>query len=176
MIRKSAARRQKPRPAMVEDDGSVQGLPAALWTHPPTIAQYKSGKGMARFHVGCKVVNTTDTSKSAVIPKLLADTGSDFTWIDEDILKRIGIEVQKTVAIEMANGDVLRRSVGFAILRVHRSFTVDEVVFARKGDLQLLGVRALEGLNLLLIRGYGNLSPAVQKSPHNPQWVNQQAS
>ena len=28
--------------------------------------------------------------------------------------------------------------------------TIDEVVFARKGDLSLLGARTLEGLNLLV--------------------------
>ena len=37
---------------------------------------------------------------------------------------------------------------GFAIVRVNRSFTIDEVVFAEKGDLLLLGARSLEGLNL----------------------------
>jgi len=31
---------------------------------------------------------------------------------------------------------------------VDKSETVDEVVFAERGDLQLLGARALEGLNL----------------------------
>lgn len=35
-----------------------------------------------------------------------------------------------------------------AIVRVDKSFTVDEVVFAEKGDLLLLGARTLEGLCL----------------------------
>ena len=48
----------------------------------------------------------------------------------------------------MANGQQITRSVGFAIVRVNQSFTVDEVVFAEKGDLLLLGARSLEGLNL----------------------------
>jgi hypothetical protein len=48
----------------------------------------------------------------------------------------------------MANGTVVTRSVGFAILRVGKAFTIDEVVFAEPGDLALLGARSLEGLNL----------------------------
>jgi hypothetical protein len=48
----------------------------------------------------------------------------------------------------MANGSIITRSVGYAVLKVNESETVDEVVFAQKGDLQLLGARALEGLNL----------------------------
>ena len=48
----------------------------------------------------------------------------------------------------MANGQQITRSVGFAIVRVEKAFTVDEVVFAEKGDMLLLGARSLEGLNL----------------------------
>jgi predicted aspartyl protease len=50
----------------------------------------------------------------------------------------------------MANGELITRSVGFAIVRVGEHFTVDEVVFAEKGDLLLLGARTLEGLNLVV--------------------------
>jgi len=31
-----------------------------------------------------------------------------------------------------------------------KEFTIDEVVFAQKGDMQLLGARTLEGLNLVV--------------------------
>ena len=48
----------------------------------------------------------------------------------------------------MANGQIITRSVGYAILRVDKAETTDEVVFAEPGDLLLLGCRALEGLNL----------------------------
>jgi len=50
----------------------------------------------------------------------------------------------------MANGQTVTRSVGFAIIRYENMFTVDEVVFAEPGDLQLLGARTLEGLNLMI--------------------------
>jgi predicted aspartyl protease len=48
----------------------------------------------------------------------------------------------------MANGQRVTRSVGFAIIRLDKYFTVDEVVFAEKGDLLLLGARTFEGLTL----------------------------
>ena len=47
-----------------------------------------------------------------------------------------------------ANGQRITRSVGFATIRVDKAFTIDEVVFAEKGDLLLLGARSLEGLSL----------------------------
>jgi predicted aspartyl protease len=104
---------------------------------------------MGSFYTGCKVENHVDRSKSVRIPKLLVDTGSEYTWIPAGRLEQIGVtREKKDLAFVMANGQLVTRSVGFAILRVAKSFTIDEVVFAEPGDLVLLGARTLEGLNL----------------------------
>jgi predicted aspartyl protease len=104
---------------------------------------------MGTFYVGCKVENHKDQKRAAVVPKLLVDTGSEFTWLPGEILERIGIEpVKKDLLIQMANGQLLTRSVGYAILRVDKYETIDEVVFGQKGDLSLLGSRAMEGMNV----------------------------
>lgn len=80
---------------------------------------------------------------------VLVDTGREYTWIPTRTLEKLGIEREKKdLAFVMANGQLVTRSVGFAIIRVDKCFTVDEVVFAEKGDLLLLGARTLEGLNL----------------------------
>lgn len=79
---------------------------------------------------------------------MLVDTGSELTWIAGDRLAGIGIEREKNLRFVMANGATVARSVGFAVIRVAKSFTVDEVVFAEAGDLEILGARTLEGLNL----------------------------
>jgi len=50
----------------------------------------------------------------------------------------------------MANGQQITRNVGFAIIRINKHFTIDEVVFAEPGDLTLLGARTLEGLSLVV--------------------------
>ena len=83
------------------------------------------------------------------VQKLLVDTGSEYTWIAEKTLEKIGVSAEKKdIPFMMANGQQITRNVGFAIVRVQEHFTIDEVVFAQKGDLQLLGARTLEGLNL----------------------------
>ena len=65
------------------------------------------------------------------------------------MLEKIGIERRKKdLPIQMANGQIITRSVGYAVLRVDKSETTDEVVFAEPGDLILRGCRALEGLHL----------------------------
>ena len=104
---------------------------------------------MGTFHTSCKIENHVDRSKSIRIPKLLVDTGSEHTWIPAAKLEKIGVKREKKdIPFIMANGELVTRSVGFAILRVARHFTIDEVVFAQAGDLVLLGARTLEGLNL----------------------------
>ncbi len=104
---------------------------------------------MGTFYTGCRIENVAERSKGAAISKLLVDTGSEFTWVPEATLDRLAIQREKKdLEFTMANGQRVTRSVGFAIVRVDKHFTVDEVVFAEKGDLLLLGARTLAGLNL----------------------------
>jgi predicted aspartyl protease len=106
---------------------------------------------MDTFYTGCKVENPVDRAKSAAVRRLLVDTRSEYTWIPTRTLEKVGIKTEKKdVSFVMANGQQTTRSVGFAILRVDRFFTIDEVVFAETGDLLLLGARTLEGMNLRL--------------------------
>ena len=87
---------------------------------------------MGTFSVGCKIENSVDRTRHVKLPRMLVDTGSEYTWAPATALEKIGIT----------------RSVGFAIIRVDKALTIDEVVFAEKGDLLLLGARSLEGLCL----------------------------
>jgi predicted aspartyl protease len=101
------------------------------------------------FYTTCRIENSTDRTKTVRIPKLLVDTGSEYTWVPATTLQRIGVaREKKDLRFVMANGEIITRSVGFAIIRVGGSFTIDEVAFAEPGDLALLGARTLEGLNL----------------------------
>ena len=104
---------------------------------------------MGTFHTRCRIANPSRRTKSAAIPKILVDTGSEYTWVPARMLERLAIaREKKDVRFVMANGQQVTRSVGFAIIRVDESFTIDEVVFGEPGDLALLGARTLEGLNL----------------------------
>jgi clan AA aspartic protease len=106
---------------------------------------------MGTFYTQCVIQNHVDRSQRARITRILVDTGSEHTWIPEHVLEKIGIKREKKdLPIVMANGRQIRRRIGFAIVRVGNHFTIDEVVFAEKGDLLLLGTRTLEGLNLVV--------------------------
>ncbi len=104
---------------------------------------------MGTFYTGCRVENHVHRDKAIRIAKALVDTGSEYSWIPRNKLEQIGVvREKKDIRFVMANGEVVTRSVGFAILRIAKAFTIDEVVFAEPGDQTLLGARTLEGLNL----------------------------
>ena len=116
---------------------------------------------MGTFYTRCRFENPVDRTRSVVVPKLLVDTGSEFTWVTARTLEKIGVEREKKdVAFVLANGQQVTRSVGFAIIRLDKAFTIDEVVFAEPGDLLLLGARTLEGLNLIVEPGRKRLVAA----------------
>jgi predicted aspartyl protease len=89
------------------------------------------------------------------------------------MLERIGIgREKKDLRFVLANGQEVTRSVGFAIIRLDKYFTIDEVVFAEPGDLQLLGAHTLEGLNLIIEPARRRLmaaGPLPAASPTRPQ-------
>jgi predicted aspartyl protease len=104
---------------------------------------------MGTFYVECRIEQILNRLKSVTLPRVLVDTGSEYTWVPSDLLQRINIKREKKdLRFTMANGQTVTRSVGFAIVRVGSNFTVDEVVFAEPGDMSLLGARSLEGLSL----------------------------
>lgn len=106
-------------------------------------------RSMGAFPISCRIENHIERSRTVRIPKLLVNTGGEYTWISAAKLEKIGVSREKKdLRFVMANGEVVTRSVGFAIVRVGRNFTIDEVVFAEPGDLILLGARTLDGLNL----------------------------
>lgn len=105
----------------------------------------------------------------ATIGKCLVDTGSEFTWVRHEILESLGVEREhRDRAFQMANGQIVTRDIGYAIIQVGDSATIDEVVFGTGDDQNLLGARSLEGLRFLvdphnkrLLRG----GPAIVASP-----------
>jgi len=128
---------------------------------------------MGTFYTKCKVENPVDRTRSAVVPKLRVDTGSEYSWVSERTLEKIGIQREKKdVPFVLANGQEVTRSVGFAIIRLDKFFTIDEVVYAEPGDLLLLGARTLEGLNLTIEPGRKRLvaaGPLPAASAANPR-------
>src|SRR5271169_4479105 len=104
---------------------------------------------MGTFYTSCRVENHVDRKRSVEVPKLLVDSGAEFTWIKAGTLKKAGVAKEnKSYTFVTATGEEISREIGFAIIRVGDAVTIDEVVFAEPNDWELLGAHSLEGLNL----------------------------
>jgi len=106
---------------------------------------------MGVFYVDCTIQHVGASANPVTVSNLLVDTGSEYTWIREQDLEKAAVMVRKRdVPFIMANGQLITRHLGYAILRCQDFETVDEVVFAQEGDLGLLGSRTLEGFGAVL--------------------------
>jgi len=94
------------------------------------------------------------------LPETLVDTGSEYSWIPRDLLESLGVGVERALRFRTADGRVVHRVMGYAIVHAGGTRTSDEVVFAEPGDMVLLGAHTLEGLNLRIDLNAKQLVPA----------------
>lgn len=79
---------------------------------------------------------------------VMVDTGSEYSWAPETFLTELGIVPVRVDRFETANGEIMERPVGFALIHVAGRVAPGVVAFAQPGDMTLLGAQSLEGLNL----------------------------
>ena len=105
-----------------------------------------SDMGLLRADV--ELENLAAPGARQLLRQVLVDTEAELSWAPAEALENLGIARVKQVRFQQADGSVLTRWVGFAVLYLPEAFTVDEIVFGEPGDLVLLGARTLEGMNL----------------------------
>ena len=103
---------------------------------------------MGTFRTTVGIEHPAFRGQRVVLDDVLVDTGAEATWIPRATLEQLGIPVERSEHYRMADGRVLVRDVGFALVHVADKATADDIVFAEPGDLTILGARSLEGLNL----------------------------
>jgi len=80
--------------------------------------------------------------------ELLVDTGSTYMWVSSAVLERLNVETKTTRKFKTIDGRLLERKVGEVLIEYMSEKATRMVVFAEKGDAEVLGVDALEGLGL----------------------------
>jgi len=104
---------------------------------------------MGTFRIDAEFASLRHPQRFTSVPGMLVDSGSEYTWIPEPLLRAAGVQpVKKDLVFQMANGQTITRSLGYVILRAGEFLTVDEAVFGQPGDLALLGARTLEGFGV----------------------------
>ena len=100
------------------------------------------------FRVDVEIENPAPLGEKVGLTSVLVDSGAELSWFPASALEAIGVERRKQWRFRQADGSVLERWAGYAIVHAAGTSTVDEVVFGEADDLVLLGARTLEGLNL----------------------------
>lgn len=91
---------------------------------------------------------------------VIVDTGSEFTWIPSSLLEELGVARKRTQRFRLADGSVIERDLGYAIVHAGGTEAPDLVVFAQSSDAVLLGAHSIEGMNLKLDLASRQLVPA----------------
>ncbi len=94
-----------------------------------------------------KLHNPHDRSKP-LEPGLPADTDSMYTWVRRERLEKLGIRPMARWRFRALDGRMMERDVGEAVAECMGERATTIVIFAEKGDREVLGMNTLEGLRL----------------------------
>jgi len=78
---------------------------------------------------------------------LLVDR-STYTWVRREVLESLGVKPMARRRFRIIDGRVIEKDVGKAIIGCMGGKATRIVVFAERGDVEVLGADALEGLRL----------------------------
>ena len=124
--------------------------------------------GIFRTTISVSALASPDRRRD--LADVMVDTGSEYNWVPRDVLLAVGVAPVRIDRFETADGRVLDREVGFALLYAGGRSAPTIVVFANDGDMVLLGAHGLEGLNMRVDLGRKELVPAgpVPAAPMRP--------
>lgn len=94
------------------------------------------------------------------IDDVIVDTGSEYTWLPSSLLEELGVARKRKQRFRLADGSVIERDLGYAIVHAGGTEAPDLVVFAEQSDATLLGAHSIEGMNLKLDLASRQLVPA----------------
>lgn len=115
---------------------------------------------MGIFRTNLAVASLARPDERREIADVMVDTGSEYNWIPRALLEDLGVRPERTDRFQTADGRILEREIGFAMLYAGGRSTPTIAAFAERGDLVLLGAFGLEGLNLRIDLGRKELVPA----------------
>ena len=110
-----------------------------------------SVRAVGTFRVDIELARPGRKPRWHALKHVMVDSGAEVSWLPDEALRSLGIDIfKKDEPFVTADGRTITRDVGIALIRCGAFKTVDEVVFAKPGDLRLLGARTLQGFNALV--------------------------
>lgn len=85
-----------------------------------------------------------------VIGNFLVDTGAHYTVLPQAFVKKLGLKPSHVQEFSLADGKIIKRSIGGALIRYDKKELPVPVVLGEKEDTALLGVTTLEAFGLMI--------------------------
>lgn len=115
---------------------------------------------MGTFHEPIQIANSR-RPKQALFLEAIVDTGATYSWIPEEILRRLDIKPIEVRPLKIASGKVIQRKLGLALITVRNKTMPTPVLFGDKGSEPLLGAITLEELGFSVDPIHRTLTPAT---------------
>jgi len=115
---------------------------------------------MGTFHESVYLAHP-QRPKQTIALEAVVDTGATYTWIPEDMLKRLGIKPFETRPLKIASGKIIERKLGLALVTVREKTMPTPVLFGDKGSEPLLGAVTMEELGFSVDPVHRTLVPVT---------------
>ncbi len=103
---------------------------------------------MGILRISIELAPWNDHDRRRQVDGVMVDTGSEYTWAPGSLLRELGVQPVRMERFESADGRILERDIGWAMVFAAGRATPTIVAFGHEGDMVLLGAIALEGLNM----------------------------
>lgn len=85
-----------------------------------------------------------------ITENFLVDTGAHYTILPQDAVKKLGLRPSFKQEFALADGKVISRNIGSALITYDGKEMAAPVVLGEKGDDAILGVTTLESFGLMV--------------------------
>src|SRR5258708_15943283 len=103
---------------------------------------------MGTFRTTIEVAAGAELTNRRRLADVLIDTGSEYNWIPERVLAELGVTPVRIDRFETADGRIVDRPVGLAVIFAGNRSAATMVIFASPGEMTLLAAHGLDGPNL----------------------------
>ena len=95
-------------------------------------------------------ISSLENPKKRVQGKFMVDTGAAYTVLPKSWAEKLELQPTKTQEFALADGRVVKRKLGHAMVEIDGDRAPSTVVIGEKDDSPLLGVITLENMGLMV--------------------------
>lgn len=102
---------------------------------------------MGEVKLTCRIANPSSPDRLEDC-EVLADSGATLSLFPKSLLDELGIPPQKEMEFHLADGRIMRRKVGIALVSIDGDAVPARVIFGEPADAPLLGLTVMEQMGL----------------------------